>query len=218
MITPYLNSNQTAPFRGDFGSQNAFWVPSRAKRIGVIHGRFQPFHIGHAEYLMLAKAECDQIIIGVTNPCPALSSENTFDTNRGKDQNNPLAYFDRELIIRAAMTDLGINTENYTIVPFPIGCPNQIQFFAPNTATYYITVFDNWGRNKVEVLKKLGLNVKVIYDKSEAEKNISATMIRTRIAKGEAWEHLVLPSVARVMKANALDYKIATAMSADSIL
>ena len=39
--------------------------------IAVIHGRFQPLHIGHMEYLLAGKERCELLIIGITNPDPS---------------------------------------------------------------------------------------------------------------------------------------------------
>jgi len=36
----------------------------------MIHGRFQPFHNGHLEYLRGAASRCDEIFVGITNPDP----------------------------------------------------------------------------------------------------------------------------------------------------
>ena len=35
---------------------------------GMIHGRFQPFHTGHLEYLVAAAARCERLVVGITNP------------------------------------------------------------------------------------------------------------------------------------------------------
>ena len=37
----------------------------------MIHGRFQPFHNGHLEYLRGAAECCDELFVGITNPDPA---------------------------------------------------------------------------------------------------------------------------------------------------
>ena len=37
----------------------------------MIHGRFQPFHNGHLEYLRGAAARSDEVFVGITNPDPA---------------------------------------------------------------------------------------------------------------------------------------------------
>ena len=38
---------------------------------GMIHGRFQPFHLGHLEYLKGAAERSDEVFVGITNPDPA---------------------------------------------------------------------------------------------------------------------------------------------------
>ena len=37
----------------------------------MIHGRFQPFHNGHLEYLAGAAERSDEVFVGITNPDPA---------------------------------------------------------------------------------------------------------------------------------------------------
>ena len=37
----------------------------------MIHGRFQPFHNGHLEYMSGAAERSDELWIGITNPDPA---------------------------------------------------------------------------------------------------------------------------------------------------
>ena len=38
---------------------------------GMIHGRFQPFHNGHLEYMRGAAERSDELWVGITNPDPA---------------------------------------------------------------------------------------------------------------------------------------------------
>ena len=42
--------------------------PDRIVRQGMIHGRFQPFHKGHLEYMRGAAECCDELFVGITNP------------------------------------------------------------------------------------------------------------------------------------------------------
>ena len=39
--------------------------------IGVVHGRFQLFHLDHLKYVLGAKARCRHLVVGITNPDPA---------------------------------------------------------------------------------------------------------------------------------------------------
>ncbi|MGZ4357283.1 MAG: adenylyltransferase/cytidyltransferase family protein, partial [Gaiellaceae bacterium] len=36
----------------------------------MIHGRFQPLHNGHLEYLRGAAAQSEEVFVGITNPDP----------------------------------------------------------------------------------------------------------------------------------------------------
>jgi hypothetical protein len=38
--------------------------------IAVVHGRFQPLHLGHMEYLLAGAERCRTLIVGITNPDP----------------------------------------------------------------------------------------------------------------------------------------------------
>ena len=41
-------------------------------KIGVIHGRFQLLHNDHLKYLLAGKKRCEHLVVGITNPDPAL--------------------------------------------------------------------------------------------------------------------------------------------------
>jgi nicotinamide-nucleotide adenylyltransferase len=48
----------------------------------MIHGRFQPFHNGHLEYLRGAAERSDEVFVGVTNPDPQRIKEEATDPLR----------------------------------------------------------------------------------------------------------------------------------------
>ncbi|TMK95420.1 MAG: hypothetical protein E6G42_02925 [Actinobacteria bacterium] len=48
----------------------------------MVHGRFQPFHNGHLEYLRGAAARCDELFVGITNPDPRRIKEEPSDPLR----------------------------------------------------------------------------------------------------------------------------------------
>ena len=45
----------------------------------MIHGRFQPFHNGHLEYLRGAAAQSGEVFVGITNPDPQRIREEPSD-------------------------------------------------------------------------------------------------------------------------------------------
>ncbi len=96
-----------------------------------IHGRFQPFHLGHLEYALEAFQRYEYVHVGITQfhqrrlvqVAPASAA------HRAIPESNPLTYFERSLLIRAALTAEGIPPERYSIVPFPIEDPAELPEF-----------------------------------------------------------------------------------------
>ena len=75
---------------------------------GMIHGRFQPFHNGHLDYLKGAAARCDEIFVGITNPDPERIKPETSDPLRHLPESNPYTYVERLLMVKAAARDAEI--------------------------------------------------------------------------------------------------------------
>ena len=69
---------------------------------GMIHGRFQPFHNGHLEYMRGAAERCDELWVGITNPDPARILPEASDPARHLPESNPYTYDERLLMVKAA--------------------------------------------------------------------------------------------------------------------
>ena len=69
----------------------------------MIHGRFQPFHLGHLEYLKGAAAHSDEVWVGITNPDPTRVKPEPADPLRHLPESNPYTYADRLLMVKAAV-------------------------------------------------------------------------------------------------------------------
>src|SRR5262249_61331212 len=71
---------------------------------GAIHGRFQPFHLGHFSYMLQAADKAEVVVIGITNPFvlgrPVVEPT---DVLRHLPSNNPFTYFERAEIITSAI-------------------------------------------------------------------------------------------------------------------
>ena len=76
---------------------------------GMIHGRFQPFHNGHLEYLRGAAERSDEVFVGITNPDPQRIKEEATDPLRHLPESNPFTYVERLLMIEAVAKDEGIH-------------------------------------------------------------------------------------------------------------
>lgn len=168
--------------------------------VGVIHGRFQVLHLDHLKYLMAGKARCNHLVVGITNPDPLLTRDDAADPRRSTSQANPLTYYERHIMVRAALMEAGVDPRDFSIVPFPINLPELYAHYLPMDAVFYLTIYDQWGKRKLEQFRNMGLKTEVLWIKTPETKGLSATDIRTRMAAGASWETSVPPSVAALMK------------------
>ena len=74
--------------------------------LGVIHGRFQVLHNDHIKYLMAGKELCKHLVVGITNPDPSLTRDSDTNPHRSTSIANPLTYYERYLMIQAALLEL----------------------------------------------------------------------------------------------------------------
>lgn len=167
---------------------------------GVIHGRFQVLHNDHLKYLLAGKERCRHMVVGITNPDHLLTRDDTADPQRSLPDANPLNYFERYTMIRSALLEAGLPYSEFSVVPFPINLPDLYRYYVPLQATFFLTIYDQWGRQKLKQFQAMGLHTEVLWSKSSNEKGLSGTEIRRRMVLGEAWEHLVPVCVRNLLK------------------
>ncbi len=165
---------------------------------GMIHGRFQPFHIGHLEYLRGAAARSDEVFVGITNPDPSRIKPEPSDPVRHLPESNPWSYAERMLMVKAAAVDLGLDLARVHPIPFPVNEPELWPAYVPAGVTQYIRLFSDWGGTKLDRLREAGFEVVVLDEGSEKE--VSGADVRAALRSGEGWESLVPPGVARVIR------------------
>jgi nicotinamide-nucleotide adenylyltransferase len=166
-------------------------------RRGMIHGRFQPFHNGHLEYLRGAAERSDEIWIGITNPDPARIKPEDSDPLRHLPESNPFSYAERLLMAKAAAADLGLDPTSVHVIPFPVNEPELWPAYVPSGVTQYLRLFSAWGDTKLERLREAGYEV-VILDEG-AEKEISGVEVREALRDGGDWRSLVPSGVAEIL-------------------
>lgn len=166
--------------------------------VGVIHGRFQVLHNDHLVYLLAGKARCEHLVVGITNPDPWLTRNDSADVQRGKPEANPLTYFERYTMTREALLGASVPGESFSVVPFPINVPELYRYYVPLDAVFFMTICDEWGRKKFDMLSGQGLKVEVMWERSPETKGITGAQVRHCMIAGEPWQHLVPPSTTRL--------------------
>ena len=165
---------------------------------GMIHGRFQPFHNGHLEYLQGAAWRCEEVFVGITNPDPQRIKPESSDPLRHLPESNPYTYFERLLMVKAAATDAGIEPARLHVIPFPVNEPELWSAYVPEGVVQFIRLFSDWGGMKLERLREAGYEV-VVLDEG-AGKEVSGVDVRRALREGGDWEALVPPGVATLLK------------------
>ncbi len=168
--------------------------------LGVIHGRFQVLHNDHLRYLLAGRDLCRHLVVGVTNPDPMLSRDESVNPHRSRPEANPMTYFERQAMIRAVLAEAGMRPNNLTVVPFPINRPELYAHYVPPGASYYLTIYDDWGRAKRDYLLGAGLDVRVLWEVAPRDKGISGSHVRRLMAEDGDWESLVPPATARLCR------------------
>ncbi len=185
--------------------------------IGVAQGRFHIIHWGHMEYLLEAKKICKYLIIGVTDCDPERAyfqySKEIMEFNKKsnspfrsiKNPVFPFTFYDRLYMIKSSLLYEGVSSEEFDIVPFPIHKPEFIKYYIPLNSTIFVTIYDDWGRKKIEIFKKLGFNVKILWERDMNTRFTTGEEVRRRIVNGEDWKELVPLPVYEYITKNKLD-------------
>jgi nicotinamide-nucleotide adenylyltransferase len=103
-------------------------------------------------------------------------------------------------MVKAALNEAGLPFDAFSVVPFPINLPELYRHYVPLDATFFLTIYDAWGERKLEHFRSLGLTTHVLWRRSPESKGLSGALVRTKMAGGEPWEHLVPPGTARLLK------------------
>ncbi len=173
---------------------------SVATDLGVIHGRFQVLHNDHLKYILAGKARCKHLVVGITNPDPLLTRDDSTDPQRSDPAANPLTFFERYQLVQASLEEANIARGDFSVVPFPINFPDLYKYYVPLDAVFYLTIYDRWGRRKLDMFKSLGLKAEVLWEKTPEEKGLTGAEVRRLMALDEPWEHLVPSSAGWLLK------------------
>src|SRR6202521_3228130 len=158
---------------------------------GMIHGRFQPMHLGHVAYLEAAAARCGELFVGITNPDRRATRPEAADPTRHLPASNPFTYTERMLMITAAAAEVGV--PGVRVIPFPITEPDLWDDYVPGDVVHYLRVFSPWGSTKADRLTSRGDRVEILA--APEAKQVSDEQVRAMTRTGGEWRRLVSPAV-----------------------
>lgn len=175
---------------------------TRRLAAAAVHGRFQPLHNGHLEYILAAKEMCDFLYVGLTQlTIGRLQDVSVAAPHRATRLNNPLTYFERLSLLREALTDAGVSSDSCLVVPFPIEDDGgrYLSEFLPLTVPMLTTVYDDWNREKVALLRGLGYRVEILWERNS--KDVVGSTVRESILIGDGrYAEMVPAATARAVE------------------
>ena len=152
-------------------------------------GRFQPLHRQHVELFGLALDRCDRLVVAITNPDAGTRRAEAASAHRHTGQANPFTYYQRALLVAAALAEAGWAGRAVT-VPFDLTRPEHWPEYVPAGTHHYVRAFSDWEREKAARLAGAGYPVTLIAGDPAAK--LSATRVRESLAAGDnRWEHWV---------------------------
>jgi cytidyltransferase-like protein len=168
-----------------------------------VHGRFQPFHKQHLEYIVAAKQRCDFLYIGITRSDPTQQQQCEVAPHRADALANLLSYFERTEMISRCLLAEGFHRGQFGFVPIPIDNPECLPYFMGRDIQCFTTTCDDWNLHKIAVLERSGYKVLSLIDRRDPGRvgsYISGSNIRNLIAKNDdSWVSFVPKAVAHYL-------------------
>lgn len=174
-----------------------------------MHGRFQPLHNGHLEYILAALERCDYLFVGITQyrhrELVRVDVEDA--THRAEPRNNPLTYFERDQVLRTVLRANGVAAERFSVLPFPIEHPAELSGFLATEVPIFTTTYDKWNEEKIRTLEEVGYQVINLW--SRDEKAFVGRQIRSLMAANDPrWREQVPASAAALYDKFALPSRL----------
>jgi nicotinamide-nucleotide adenylyltransferase len=156
--------------------------------VGVLVGRFQPFHNGHLEAVRYALRKVDYLYIVIGS------------SQRSYERDNPFTAGERIAMIKAALDSSDVDPAKWMTVPIPDTESHVLwpAILKANLPAFNV-VFTNDGLT-TRLLKEQGVKVEAV--KYLERSSYSATNVRNRILEMKEWERLVPPPVASMVKSS----------------
>jgi nicotinamide-nucleotide adenylyltransferase len=155
-------------------------------RVGLLVGRFQPFHLGHLAAVKYALRRVQYLYVVVGS------------AQRSHERSNPFTAGERITMIKSALDGNGVDPSRWMAVPIADADSHSLWVSSVESMVpKFDVVFTNDALTYL-LFKEEGIEVRAVpyLDRS----NYSATNVRDRILERKDWESLVPKQVAKLVK------------------
>jgi nicotinamide-nucleotide adenylyltransferase len=155
-------------------------------RVGLLVGRFQPFHLGHLEAVKYALKGVDYLYVVVGS------------AQRSHERDNPFTAAERITMIKSALDGNGVDPSKWMAIPIADADSHSLWVATiVSMVPKFDIVFTNDALTFL-LFNEEGAQVKAVpyFDRSQ----YSATNVRSRILERKDWVSLVPPQVAKLVR------------------
>lgn len=163
--------------------------------LGAVTGRFQPVHAQHLELFGWVLDRHDHLVVAVTNPDTGARRAEPTSAHRHTDAANPFSYFERVLLLDAALRGAGLR-ERATVVPFDLTRPQLWHQYVPAHAEQVVRAYGAWERQKAAALAE---HYPTTVLDGNPDTRISASELRERLVGGGDWRVGIPPATEPVL-------------------
>jgi nicotinamide-nucleotide adenylyltransferase len=154
-------------------------------RIGLLVGRFQPFHFGHLAAVKFALKRVDYLYVVVGS------------AQKSHERDNPFTAGERISMIKSALDANGVDPSKWMAIPIADADSHSVWVSSVESMVpKFDIVFTNDALTFL-LFEEEGIEVKPVPFLDR--KSYSATNVRDRILERKDWKHLVPPQVARLV-------------------
>ncbi|MDA4121346.1 MAG: nicotinamide-nucleotide adenylyltransferase [Thaumarchaeota archaeon] len=155
-------------------------------RVGLLVGRFQPFHYGHLAAVKYALKRVQYLYVVVGS------------AQRSHERDNPFTAGERITMIKSALDGNGVDPSKWMAIPIADADSHALWVSSiESMVPKFDAVFTNDALTFL-LFKEEGIEVKSVPYLDR--KHYSATNVRDRILERKDWESLVPPQVAKLVK------------------
>jgi nicotinamide-nucleotide adenylyltransferase len=154
-------------------------------RVGLLVGRFQPFHFGHLAAVRFALKRVDYLYVVVGS------------AQKSHERDNPFTAGERISMIKDALDGSGVDPSKWMAIPIPDADSHSLWVSSVESMVpKFDVVFTNDALTYL-LFEEEGIEVKSVPFLDR--KRFSATNVRDRILERKDWQHLVPPQVAKLV-------------------
>ena len=74
-------------------------------------------------------------------------------------------------MVRGVLEEAGVEPSRYSIVPFPINIPELYRYYVPMDALFFLSIYDEWGKRKLDYFRSLALRTHVLREVQKPERD-----------------------------------------------